>query len=136
MKLALVSLFTAFVLTVPTLAHAQTAQPGDVPDEPTATTPAASPAAPAFTYRAPAPLVPEESTPVPATPPRYDYLRFGLGFRIGYIDDPGFDNFADSDVLAQASLDASYAFYTRGKLAISAGVGWDVGSRTSGARGF
>ena len=34
------------------------------------------------------------------------------------------------------SLDASYAFYTKGKLAIAAGLGWDVGSRTSGARGL
>lgn len=134
MKLAFASLLTALVLTAPTLALAQSPQPGDVPDEPTAASPAASPA---FTYRAPPPLPPGESAATPpASPPRYDYLRFGLGSRIGTIDHPGFDTFADSDVLAQASLDASYAFYTRGKLAISAGLGWDVGSRTSGARGF
>jgi hypothetical protein len=133
MKLALASFFTALCLTAPTLAHAQTAQPGDVPDEP----PAATPAPPPFTYRAPAPIIPDESAaPVPATTPHYDYLRFGLGSRVGYIGDPGFDNFADSDVLAQLSLDASYAFYTRGKLAIAAGLAWDIGSRTSGARGL
>jgi hypothetical protein len=91
-----------------------------------------------FTYRTPPlPIAAAETAEArPVGPPRYDYLRFGLGFRIGYIGDPTFDGFASDDVLAQASLDASYAFYTKGKLAISAGAAWDVGSRTSGARGL
>jgi hypothetical protein len=55
---------------------------------------------------------------------------------VGYITDPTFDAFADSDTLAQVSLDATYAFFTRGKLAIAAGLAYDAGSRASGARGL
>jgi hypothetical protein len=144
MKLGLTPLLSAAVLVLPALAHAQAPEPAEPPVEPAAPAPAPPPAPPPapaqFTYRAPPPLVPAESaesaTPHVETPPRYDYLRFGLGFRIGYIPDPTFDAFADSDVLAQMSLDASYAFYTKGKLAIAAGLAWDVGSRTTGARGL
>jgi len=146
MKVGLAPLLTAVVLSLPTLARAQAAEPADVPDEPAAVAPAPAPAprvapAPApgpftSTYTPPAVAHPEGAVPVAPSPPRYDYLRFGLGFRIGYIGDPAFDTFADSDVLAQMSLDASYAFYTKGKLAIAAGLGWDVGSRTAGARGL
>jgi len=70
------------------------------------------------------------------TPPHYDYFRFGFGFRIGYVADPAFDTFASNDVLAQMSLEGTYAFYTKGKLAIASGLAWDVGSRASGARGL
>lgn len=141
MKLGFAPLLTAIVFTVPTLAHAQTAEPAGAPEEaPAAAAPAppAQPAPPAFTYTyTPASLAHAESAaPRAEGAPRYDYLRFGLGFRIGYIGNSTFDAFADDDVLAQMSLDASYAFYTKGKLAISAGLGWDVGSRTSGARGL
>lgn len=89
-----------------------------------------------YRYQAPAVTAPAaETRPLPPPgPPRYDYLRVGLGFRVGYIDDPAFDVFAKGDTLAQVSLDASYAFYTRGKLAVSAGLAYDAGSRTSGAR--
>jgi hypothetical protein len=144
MKLGFSPLLAAILLSIPTLARAQAAEPAEpveLPAEPAAASPAPAPAPapapPAFTYRAPAPLAPAESAArAPEAPPRYDYLRVGLGFRIGYIGDSAFDAFADDDVLAQMSLDASYAFYTKGKLAIAAGVGWDVGSRTSGARGL
>lgn len=135
MKLGVAPLLATLVLATPALAYAQAEDPPEPVNE--APAPAPAPAPEAFTYRAPAPLAPAESTEErPPSPPRYDYLRFGLGFRIGYIGDPAFDTFADDDVLAQMSLDASYAFYTKGKLAIAAGVGWDVGSRTAGARGL
>jgi hypothetical protein len=94
---------------------------------------------PSYRYRAaPAPLEPdaERAAAPPPGPQRYDFLRIGLGFRVGYVDDPGLDTFADSDTLAQVSLDASYAFFTRGRLAIAAGLAYDAGSRTSGARGL
>ena len=137
MKLGFAPLATALLLTVPGLAYAQATEPVDVPQEPTSLAPLAPPPAPApeLTYRAPAPIFPAESAaPSAASAPHYDYLRVGLGFRIGYIGNSAFDTFADDDVLAQMSLDASYAFYTQGKLAIAAGLGWDVGSRTAGAR--
>lgn len=82
------------------------------------------------------PPPPEEAVEPVVRPVHYDYLRFGLGFRIGYIDDPAFDSFASNDVLAQLSLDATYAFYTKGKLALASGLAWDVGSRSSGSRGL
>jgi hypothetical protein len=131
MKLALSSLLAATILAAPLAARAQ--------DEPPLPAPAPPPAPVAV---APAPvLLPaappyEEAAPPAKSTPRYDYLRFGLGFRIGYIPDAGFDTFADSDVLAQISLEGTYAFYTQGKLAVAAGAAWDVGSRSSGARGF
>lgn len=151
MKLGLAPLLSAFVLVLPAVARAEAPDPTDVPSDPPSSPPApapapasapapAQPAAASFTYRAPPPLVPADSAesqaPHVEVPPRYDYLRVGLGFRIGYIGDPTFDTFADSDTLAQMSLDASYAFYTKGKLAVAAGLAWDVGSRTSGARGL
>lgn len=124
MKLLLPSLLAVAVASAPLAAHAQD-------DAPPPALPAAPPPA-----LAPAPA-PEEAAPrVASTTPRYDYLRLGLGFRIGYINDPGFDTFASGDVLAQMSLEGSYAFYTKGKVALAAGVAWDIGSRASGARGL
>lgn len=129
-------------------ADAQPATPSSSssPSSPSSSSPSAPSAAPkpppAYRYRAPAPLTPDADADADATerrprgPRRYDFLRVGLGFRIGYIGDPGFDTFADSDTLAQGSLDASYAFLTRGKLAIAGGLAYDLGSRTSGARGL
>lgn len=135
MKLGLATSLSFVLLSLPALAWAQS--PEDVPADAPADTPAPAPA-PA---RAPAPaLAPptraETATPRPTAPPRYDYLRLGMGGRVGYITQSAFDTFADDDVLGQFSLDASYAFFTRGKLAVSAGAAWDVGSRTSGARGL
>jgi hypothetical protein len=158
MKLAL-SALTVALLSLPTLALAQdapapAAAPAPAPEPeaappaippPSAAAPVAAPVtvptrAPAYRYRTPAPLAPDadgdaaEPDARPRGPQRYDYLRVGLGFRIGYIGDSGFDTFADSDTLAQVSLDASYAFFTRGKLAVAGGLAYDAGSRTSGAR--
>ncbi len=141
MKLGLAPLALAFFLATPVVARAQAAEPAGANEEPPAPVEAppaeSARAAPPLTYRAPPALLgAENATPAVETPPHYDYLRVGLGFRIGYIGSDAFDTFADDDVLAQMSLDASYAFYTKGKLAVAAGLGWDVGSRTSGARGL
>ena len=126
------------LLLVPSVASAQPDDepaPEGTPAAPAPTpapAPAPTPAPPLASARAPAETLPQR----PHGPAHYDYLRLGAGFRIGYIDDPGFDTFAKDDVLPQVSLDATYAFYTHGKLAISAGGAWDVGSRTAGARGL
>jgi hypothetical protein len=72
----------------------------------------------------------------PSAKPRYDYIRVGIGFRVGIVPNAGLDAFAKDDVLTQGSIDASYAFFTKGKLAISAGAAWDSGDRSSGARGL
>ncbi|HSO37376.1 MAG TPA: hypothetical protein VLT33_32850 [Labilithrix sp.] len=128
MKLGLTTLLALGALAAPLVARAQ-----DEPLAPVVVAPAPAPAAPA-----PMPLaapIAEQPGASPATP-RYDYFRFGLGFRIGYIADPAFDTFASNDVLAQVSLEGTYAFYTKGKLAIAAGLAWDNGSRSSGARGL
>jgi hypothetical protein len=128
MKLALSRVLALAVVAAPSLAYAQA--------EPEAPAPSASAApAPAPPLGAP-PAAPEAKASPPTAGPRYDYFRFGAGARVGYIDDPGFDTFASNDVLAQMSLDATYAFYTKGKLAIASGLAWDVGSRASGARGL
>jgi hypothetical protein len=132
----------ALLVSVPSLAAAQPAEDDEAPaaapasPAPTAATPAAAPAL-ATPSRASDADTPAAAVVTPARGPhRYDYLRVGLGLRVGYIGDRGFDTFADSDTLAQVSLDASYAFFTRGNLAVSGGVGYDAGSRTSGARGL
>jgi len=147
MKLALGTSLAFVLLTLPALARAQSADEPEAPAPPAAA-PAPPAAAPAPPAAAPAPAVAPAPAFVPApapaetpllqptAPPRYDYLRFGLGARVGYITASAFDTFADDDVLAQVSLEASYAFFTRGKLAVSAGAAWDVGSRTAGARGL
>lgn len=128
MKLGLSSFVGILVLGAPLLASAQS-----TPDAPAAA------AAPPLPAPAPAPTddgAPETPVARRSGPPRYDYLRFGLGFRISDVGSRGFDTFADTDTLAQVSLDASYAFLTKGKFALAGGVAWDVGSRTSGARGL
>lgn len=131
MKLGLSTLLALGALAVPLAAHAQ--------DEPLAPVvvspaPAPAPAGPALLMM-PAPYAEGPAAASPATP-RYDYFRFGLGFRIGLVGDPAFDTFASNDVLAQVSLEGTYAFYTKGKLAVAAGLAWDNGARSSGARGL
>jgi hypothetical protein len=124
MKLALTPVVALLLLACPALAYAQPEpdEGGSLPAEPTASAPApASPVAAAPSSAAESPALRPKATP------RYDYFRFGAGFRIGYIDDPGFDAFAKNDVLAQMSLEGTYAFYTKGKLAIASGLAWDIG---------
>lgn len=133
--------FGLALLLVPSLAFAQP-DDADAPSPPLPSAPpdSAAPSPPPSPHVAATPAVSaaryEGIEPRVAGPPRYDYFRFGTGFRIGYIDDRGFDTFASDDVLAQIAVDASYAFFTRGKLAISAGAAWDVGSRSSDLRGL
>ncbi|MBX3185630.1 MAG: hypothetical protein KF819_01390 [Labilithrix sp.] len=134
--------FAFLVSSLPISALAQ--EPEEPAGEPATSLPPPAPApvpAPAPPSPVPppavAPAAEEASVPArPPGPPRYDYVRVGLGVRVGDVGDAAFDTFATDDVLTQASLDASYAFYTRGKLAVAAGLAWDVGSRTSGARGI
>jgi hypothetical protein len=121
------------VLAAPSLAHAQE-QEVVAPSTP-APAPAPAPV-PVLVLPAPPSVAAEAPAPHATVPPHYDYFRFGVGFRIGSIDDPGFDTFAKNDVLAQVSLEGTYAFYTKGKLAIASGLAWDVGSRSAGARGL
>jgi len=63
-------------------------------------------------------------------------VRLSIGGRAGYIDDPGFDAFAKNDVLGQLSLAGSYVLLSSRKLSLSIGGAWDVGTRSSGARGL
>lgn len=81
-----------------------------------------------------APAPPEH----PATParPRHDLVRVNAGLRIGYVTSRGFDAFASNDVLAQFSIDGTYPLYTRGRVVLGAGLGWDVGGRSDRLRGF
>jgi hypothetical protein len=146
MKLGLSSLLAFLLASSPLLAAAAQPDPPAGPDSAPADVAAPAPApAPAAPATAPAPvlsqLVPdgaaaETATARPHGPPHYDYLRFGLGARVGYIGNSGYDTFSKNDVLTQASLDVTYAFYTRGRLALSGGLAWDVGSSSAGARGL
>lgn len=103
--------------------------PAPAPEPASAPAPAsASASASAYPYDADAPMRLRK--------PRVDRFRFSLGGRGGLVDDPGFDAFAKNDVLGQLSLSGSYTLFARGKLAVSVGGAWDVGSRTSGARGL
>lgn len=146
MKLGLFSLLAFLLASSPLVAAA--AQPGS-PPEPDSAPPAAPVAAAQTVSSTPAsapapavsPLVPDGSAAEtaavrPSGPPHYDYLRFGMGARVGYIGNTGYDTFSKNDVLAQVSLDATYAFFTRGKLSVSAGLAWDAGSSNAGARGL
>lgn len=133
MKLGLFPVLSLVLLASPSLARAQSEPDAPALPAESAPAPAVAPA-PAIAVAPPPPA--DAPAPQAKIAPRYDYLRLGLGFRIGYIGDPAFDTFADNDVLAQMSLEATYAFYTKGKLAIASGLAWDVGSRSSGARGL
>lgn len=79
---------------------------------------------------------PSSDRAAPAGPPRYDLVRVNAGVRIGYLPSRGFDTFASNDVLPQFSIDGTYPLFTRGKLVLGAGLGWDVGGRAGTVRGF
>lgn len=91
--------------------------------------PAAPPAPPA------SPPDDGDRAEAPAGPPDAKGIRVSLGARIAYIPTSGFDLYASNDALAGFSLDAVDAFWSKGSLALGAGVGWDVAGRSSGARG-
>ncbi len=80
-------------------------------------------------------VIDSERMPALTLAPRFDSLRVGAGVRLNRVDSAGFDAFADNDWLAQLSLDATYAFYTPGRLAVASGIAWDFGERSSNARG-
>ena len=93
-------------------------------------TPVAMPEASAYA----APAAAESPEPRGGEPHRPRF-RFGIGARVSYVTDSGFDTFATDNSLGQLALEGSYAFYTSRRLSLAAGLAWDVGSRTSGARG-
>lgn len=105
----------------------------------------------------PLPAPAAEAAPEPAPPPvraapperyeRYtiderlreplpDRFRVSGGLRIAYVHTHGFDTFADTNTLPQFSIDGTYAFLTTGRLSLAAGLGWDIGGRSSDLRGL
>jgi len=72
----------------------------------------------------------------PEGPARYDYIRVNTGLRMGYVPSPGFDTFSTNDVLPQFSIDGTYTLLTTGKLALAAGLGYDIGGRSAKSRGL
>lgn len=85
-------------------------------------------AAPAAAQEAP------DAAPPPS--PKMERFRVSGGLKVGYVATHGFDTFADSNTLPQLSLDGTYAFARRGRFALAAGLGWDVGGRSSELRGL
>lgn len=80
---------------------------------------------------------PEYQPPPPSKPqPRIEPLRVSGGLKVGYVSTRGFDTFADSNTLPQFSLDATYTLITKGRLALAAGFGWDIGGRGDKLRGL
>jgi len=78
----------------------------------------------------------QEDAPAPADgAPRFDLVRLNAGVKVGYVPNRAFDTFADSDTLAQFSIDGTYPVLTRGRLVLAAGLGWDAGGRSDGLRG-
>jgi hypothetical protein len=102
------------------------------------TAPPSATAAIAGTARPVAPVPPplEPDRPAADGPSRYDLVRVNAGVRIGYVPSRGFDTYASNDVLAQFSIDATYPLFVRGKAVFAVGLGWDIGSRSDGVRGF
>jgi hypothetical protein len=70
----------------------------------------------------------------PAGPPSASGLRVSAGVKIAYVATSGFDSFASNDVLPSFSVDATYGVFTRGRLTLGAGLGWDAGGRSSDLR--
>ena len=110
---------------------------GDAASEPDAPDATATATATVIEQRGPevafvpsASAVDSRPSPSPTAAPRFDSFRAGASLRFNQVDGAGFDAFADSDLLAQLSLDATYAFYTHGKLAVASGVAWDFGERS------
>jgi hypothetical protein len=72
----------------------------------------------------------------PPRPGRDDW-QVSAGVRLGLVKDPGFDPFADTDVLPQVALAASYAFSPASGLGLfpAVGIEWDDGGSHAQARG-
>ena len=74
----------------------------------------------------------DRSAAAPAPPP--ERFRVNAGLRVSYPSTTGFDQFGDVNTLPQFSIDGTYAFHRSGRLALAAGLGWDVGGRTGTLR--
>jgi len=74
--------------------------------------------------------------PPRAGTPRYDLIKVGGGMRFDYVGGSAFDSFADSNLLPNLSLDATYPVLVQGKVAIGAGLGYTVGGRDESLRGM
>ncbi|AKV02753.1 hypothetical protein AKJ09_09416 [Labilithrix luteola] len=140
---------TSFLVAL-TLAMAA-AHPAFAQDE-TEAPPASEPATPEEAPPAPAPPIPARAPaprPAPAVylqtsvqepdavlrpVPRYDLVRVGAGIRVGYVGSAAFSQFSKNDVLAQFSLEGTYALVTSGKFALAVGGAWDIGSSSATTR--
>lgn len=114
-----------------------------VPPTPAPLPPAPAPAAGAEASAEPlrpwpvaAPADGEDAAKAPAGPLALPRLRIGAGLKFGYYGDPTLDAFADSDVITSWSMDATYTLFASRPFSVAAGVGWDVGGRSTGARGL
>jgi hypothetical protein len=131
---------------LPPSAPAEPAPPPSTPEatpppsarERAAPAPQATATAVAVTPPAVAPVPPplEPDRPAADGPPRYDRVRVNAGLRVGYVPSRGFDTYASNDVLPQFSIDATYPLLVRGKAVFAVGLGWDIGGRSDGVRGF
>ncbi len=72
----------------------------------------------------------------PVGPPTSQGLRVNLGLKLAYVATSGFDTFASTDALAHVSVDGTYGLFSRGRLTLAAGLGWDAGGRGSKLRGL
>jgi hypothetical protein len=78
--------------------------------------------------------VAEAPPPAPSAP--MEAFRVSGGVKVGYVSTRGFDTFADSNTLPQFSIDGTYMFWSRGRLGLAAGLGYDVGNRGDSLRGL
>lgn len=130
--------------------------PSQPPAEPP-TTQAPAPAAPAPA----APPAPTVEPPAPAEPPvllppaqpvtaepvaleqpskpardqSWDFWQIGIGSRVSWIPNEGFDPFSNNNALGHLSISASRALLRRGDASLAAGLVWEPGWRESTARG-
>lgn len=57
------------------------------------------------------------------------------GLRVGYLADPHFDPYASDNTLPQWTLGAGRTLLAQDRLSLAVGLTWDVGARSSDARG-
>lgn len=139
MKLCLSSVLATSVLLTTAMAHADQAPPPPpapaqtpvVVERPVVVAPAAE-----ITVAEPRPAAERPAPEARSGPERHDLVSVRLGARVGYVGDPTFDRFADSDVLTQFSLEATYGILSAGKVSLAVGAAWDTGGRSDGLRGL
>ena len=93
--------------------------------------PAQSPWAPRAAQSPVQDTKPAEPLP-PAEPPRW---MAWLGLRTGFVNNKGYDPFAENDMLAQGSLGVSRSLFTMKPLSFAAALSFEGGGRSSTARG-